>query len=55
MVGRLTKTEKKRLIKAIYNKTQKLFTMQGISDGVVTPKDMDTIYNMCKRWDRKVG
>jgi len=54
-MSKMTKTQKKRLIQAIYSKTQKLYMESGVSDQTVTSKDMDAVFKMCQRWFKRVG
>ena len=52
---KLTKTQKKRLISAIEEKTKKLYMQSGIADQTVTAADMEAIHRMCKKWGKRAG
>lgn len=54
-MGKLTKTEKKRLITAIEQKTKKLYMQSGVSDQTVTASDMEAIHRLCKKWGKRAG
>jgi len=54
-MAKLTKTEKKRLITAIEQKTKKLYMQSGVSDQTVTAADMEAIHRMCKKWGKRAG
>jgi len=54
-MAKLTKTQKKRLITAIEEKTKKLYMQSGISDQTVTASDMEAIHRLCKKWGKRAG
>ena len=54
-MAKLTKTQKKRLITAIEEKTKKLYMQSGISDQTVTASDMEAIHQLCKKWGKRAG
>lgn len=58
-MGKLTKTQQKRLVKDIYKKTQKLWvqTLKDYDKGsnIVTVKDMEAIERLTTKWMKRIG
>ena len=52
---KLTKTQKKRLVKDIMAKTQKLFQRTDMNLGIVSAQDMIAIEKMCAKWIKRIG
>jgi len=53
-MAKMTKTQARRLVKEIENKTKKLF-IQGHSASTlvrVTVKDMETVKRLCDKWNK---
>lgn len=56
-MAKMTKTQAKRLIKEIENKTKKLF-IQGSSASTlvrVTVKDMEAVKKLCDKWTKDIN
>jgi hypothetical protein len=53
-MAKLTKTQKKKLVTDILNKTKKLF-MQPSGWWIVSTKDMDTIEKLCAKFMKRIG
>lgn len=57
-MAKMTKAQKKRMVKDIQSKTSKLF-VQPLSltgqSAVVTTNDMAAIEKMCAKWMKRIG
>ena len=56
-MSKMTKAQKKRMVKDILNKTKKLF-MSGrgtIHSDVASTKDMEAIERLCAKWMKRIG
>lgn len=57
-MARLTKTQKKRMVKEIESKTKKLFMFgfYGVrNESIVDVKDMAAIEKLCKKFMNRIG
>ena len=48
-MAKMTKTQQRRAVKAIYSKVEKLYFAPSSK---VTLKELESIRKMCQKWDR---
>jgi len=58
-MGSMTKSQKKRLVQDILNKSKKLYMIDVIGQyrgvEIIDTKDMSAIERMCKKWMKRIG
>ena len=55
-MGRLTKTQKKRLVREIQSKAKKLYMVRyDAFVDIVNTKDMEAIEKLCNKWMKRIG
>jgi hypothetical protein len=56
-MARMTKTQQRRLIKDVESKCKRLYLRApiGMTDNIVSTKDMETIEKLCKKWSKKLN
>jgi urease gamma subunit len=54
-MAKMTKAQKKRMVKDIMKKTQKLFQRTDMNLGIVSVQDMVAIEKMCNKWMNRIG
>jgi hypothetical protein len=52
-MAKMTKTQKKRMVNDIRNKTQKLWV--DAASGIVNTADMVAIEKLCAKWMKRIG
>ena len=51
-MAKMTKAQEKRMVKAILQKTKKLFNQY---DSILTTQDMAAMEKLCKKWLKRIG
>jgi len=54
-MAKMTKAQKKRMVKDIMSKTQKLFQRTDMNLGIVSVQDMIAVEKMCAKWLKRIG
>lgn len=55
-MAKMTKAQKKRMVKDIMKKTQKLYMSDSANiKFIVSTKDMDAIERLCNKWMNRIG
>ena len=57
-MARLTKTQKKRMVRDVVSKTRKLYMAwqgSGKVDYIISTKDMEAIEKLTQKWFKRIG